>query len=218
MRHRYIMLLLILLLSSGCTAVYNLELKDDTFNEKITINSDEKNIPYFKNNSFYAIIDGASNFKKYDKKIKNNVINLSYKYDGLEYNKATALSSCFEAYNVIKEDNYYIISTSKGFNCATEEDTVLLDSIKIEIKTNHKVKDNNADEVKGYHYIWNLNKNNYKDKKIYVKLYKDKYVFNYENEFYKKLALYILIVCVIISSGMYIFVKFIRKRKISNKI
>ena len=47
---------------------------------------------------------------------------------------------------------------------------------------------------------------------------KDKYVFNYENEFYKKLALYILIVCAIIGSGIYIFVKFIRKRKISNKI
>ena len=50
------------------------------------------------------------------------------------------------------------------------------------MKTNHKVKQNNADEVDGYNYYWRINKGNYDDKNIYIMLYKDKYVFNYEGE------------------------------------
>ena len=59
----------------------------------------------------------------------------------------------------------------------------MLDELDIIIKSNHKLKETNADSINGYEYTWHFDQNNYKDGNVYLKLYKDKYVFNYENEF-----------------------------------
>lgn len=222
MFRKIIILSLFSLFLCGCTAQYNLEIKNDEFRENIKINFDSNDkgaYEYFSDNKFYAIMDGISNFKEYKKESKNKEnIEFSYTYEGVEFNKATSLSSCFKAYNVIDEDGYYIISTSKGLTCATEENTVLLDNLDVVIKTNHIVKDNNADEVDGYVYTWHFDENNYDEKSIYIELDKDKFVFNYENEFIKRILLYVSILVVVASITIFVVKKFKRDRQKNNEI
>ena len=189
MKIRYLLIMFLIVVLSGCKAVYKLELKDNVFKENIDINADNNSIKYFSNNKFYAIMNGQSNFVEYNKKIKNNNVIFSHVYDGLDFVNSTTLKTCFKAYNIIKEGDYYILSTSKGITCSTEEDAILLDSLDVVIKSNHKLKDTTADDVDGYQYTWHFTKNNYQDGEIYLKLYKDKYVFNYENEFTIKIII-----------------------------
>ena len=219
---KIIIVLVLSFLLCGCNVQYNLEIKDDEFRENIKINfnsKDDKGYKYFVENKFYAIMDGVSNFKEYQKETENekNIV-FSYTYDGLEFNKATSLGSCFKAYNVIDENNNYIISTSKGLTCAREEDVVLLDGLDVVIKTNHIVKDNNADEVDGYVYTWHFNKDNYDKKNIYIELEKDNFVFNYENEFVKKMLLLFSIVFIIVSVSVFMLFKFKKNKQKNNEI
>ena len=212
-----VIILLVLLLVTGCTATYNLEIKNDVFKENISINmtgSNKNQIDYFKNNTFYSIMDRRSNFKEYNKKIIEksdySKANFSYNYKLNDYRKSTTLSTCFDAYNIIDEDGYYIISTSKGIKCAKEEDTVMLDKVKIVIKTNHKLKETNTNNINKYIYTWEFDEKDYDKANIYLKIYKDKYVFNYENE--------ILINILIISSfvliiGIFTFIIFRKVNK-----
>lgn len=209
-----ILVIFTILFLCGCNATYKLEIKDKVFKENVSINAGS--LKYFKDNKFYAIMDGASNFVEYDKKIKNNNVNFLHIYSFNDYSKATVLKTCFDAYNIIEEDDYYLLSTSKGVKCAVEEDRVLLDDLKIIIKTNHVVKDSNANSKSNnkYEYVWKFNKDNYEDASISMKIYKDKYVFNYNNEFVIKVAITIGIVLTIL------VIVFIIRRKVkkANKI
>lgn len=216
MKIRYLVIISLIIILSGCKAVYKLEIKDGIFKENININTagNKSNMKYFADNKFYAIMNGASKFVAYKKKINNNEVNFSHVYDGLDYVESTTLKTCFTAYNVVKEGNYYLLSTSKGIKCATEEDAVLLDELDIVIKSNHKLKETNADSINGYEYTWHFNKNNYKDGKIYLKLYKNKYVFNYENEFTIQIIIISAFVLTILISAIII----VRRVKKAGKV
>ena len=215
MKYRYIFLIAIIVIMTGCKATYKLEIKDNNFKESISINSTkDSEMKYFKDNKFYAIMNGASNFEEYKKKDKKNEVSFSYKFNDLDYKESTVLKSCFKAYSVIKEGKYYILSTSKGLKCSVEEDRVLLDNLDVVIKSNHKLKDTNADEVNGYKYIWHFNKDNYQDGNIYLKLYKDKYVFNYDNEFTIKVIIIGVSVLTILITALII----IRRVKKAQKV
>ena len=183
MKIKHILLVFSIIVLCGCRATYKLEIKNGVFKENISINDlNDSNLSYFNDNKFYAVMNGASSFIEYKKKIKNNNVNFTHNYNNTDYNYSTALKTCFSAYNVIDEKGYYLISTSKGVKCAVEEDRDLLDSIDIIIKTNHIVKENNADEVKKHEYIWHFNKDNYSDGNVYLKITKNKYVSNNNNE------------------------------------
>lgn len=187
MKIKFILIISLIIVLTGCKSVYKLEIKDGVFKENIYIKTDgdnNSNIKYFSDNKFYAIMDGASNFVEYKKKVKNDEVKFTYVYKNAdEYRQSTILKTCFKAYSIIKQGKYYVLSTSNGIKCSMEEDAVLLNDLDVVIKSNHKLKETNADSINGYEYTWHFNKNNYKDGKIYLKLYKDKYVFNYENEF-----------------------------------
>ena len=206
MKIKYLLVISLIIVLSGCKAVYKLEIKDKDFKENVSISADKEELNYFKNNKFYAIMNGASNFVEYNKKVMDNKVDFKYNYNDLEYSKSTTLKTCFNAYNVIKEGNYYILSTSKGIKCATEEDKVLLDSLDIVIKTNHVVKESNANKTSNnkHEYVWHFDKSSYSDGRIYLKLYKDKYVFNYENEFTIKVAIIALAILTILITAFII--------------
>lgn len=204
--------LLFVLFLSGCSATYNLEIKNSKFNEKIEIDaSKESELNYFKNNDLYSIMSNYNNFHKYNKKIENSLkAHLSYNYNFDEYKNATVLNSCFNAYSIIKEKDYYILSTSTGLKCVKEENSVLLNNLKIVIKTNHKVIKSNADKIDKYTYIWNIDQKNYDTKEIYLKFYQDKYVFNYNNEFTIKMLILSSIVVVLLLV-IFIIIKKVKK-------
>ena len=217
MKLKFFLLVCLLIVLSGCKATYNLEIKNKSFKERISIsttNTNDNSIKYFKDNKFYAVMNGASSFVEYNKKISGNNVKFSHDYNDLDYNDSTVLKSCFKAYSIIKEGNYYNLSTSEGIKCAIEEDRLLLDDLDIVIKTNHVVKENNADEVHNHKYIWHFNKDNYSNKSINLKFYKDKYVFNYDNEF----VIMISIICGIVLTILISVFIMLKKAKNANKI
>ena len=215
-----IFVLFILLLLCGCDVKYNIEFKNDKVYEKFSIklnNEKEANsIKYFNTNDLYASI--IPDMIKYEKDVlKDNdttKFNYSYVYDIDNYSNSMALSSCFKGYNILKEKNYYLITTSEGLKCMTSDYSTIIDNLDIVIETNHKLIDTNADEVSNNKYVWHINKKNYKTKSIMLKVYQKKYVFNYKGEMTKKIIISALIAFVVLFSTIYILLK----RKKSNKI
>ena len=210
MKYKFLLFLICIILC-GCSASYKLEIKNGVFKEKINVSYlNNSQLNYFKDNKLYAIMNGASDFVEYNKKINGNSVTLSHNYKGLDYRFSTVLKTCFSAYNILDEDDYYLISTSKGIKCAVEEDRVILDKLDVVIKTNHVVKENNANSNNKFKNIWHFDKNNYNDGNIYMKIYKNKYVSNYNNEVIITITI-ILLLAIIISVGLFITFRKVKK-------
>lgn len=221
MKRNILLLLIILLTLVGCNAKYEVEIKDDDVIEKKSLIIDKTSV--LDDNIYYTFDKMASKYflstdfllggeiKEYydeDKAIyqKTNTFKLT------EFNNSEVFNYCYDAHNVIIEDDYILISTSNVFKCFDIYDE--LDNVDIVLKTNHKSIENNADEVDGYIYKWHVTKDNYQNKNIYIKLYQDKYVFNYENEFVKK----VLVIGGVILFITIIILIFVIKKKRASKI
>ena len=91
----------------------------------------------------------------------------------------------------------------------------LLDDITISFKSDKKVYDNNADEVKNNKYYWYINKDNYKDKNIRISFKKgeilsQKNIVISDNNF--KVVIYLFLIILLIS-----FLVIFEKIRKSNK-
>lgn len=201
---KIVLLVLMVIFLTACDVKYNIEFKDDKVYENFTVsvnkNTEKISSKYLKENDFYVSIDPE--MVKYNKKIEERKdiekFLYSYSYDIDNYINSKALSSCFKAYTVIKENDYYMFTTSKGVKCIKSDTSTIIDNLDIVITSNHKLIETNADEVSGYKYIWHVNDKNYKNKFIKLKLYQKKYVFNYRGSFVKKLLLSLAILTIAI--------------------
>lgn len=161
-----IIILLSLLLLTGCTVNYNLEINKDTLNETITgtvtkeESSQESNATGLS--TVYSIIneDQKPVYNKeelYQKELKEsgNNINYTFKYN---YNiedfvNSTIINTRFENKEIEEIDNYYSIRLSGNFYCLYSK------KINIAVTSNLKVASNNADKIKDNTYIWTIDKN-----------------------------------------------------------
>ena len=219
---KLIMMFVIVLLLTGCSVKYEIEIVDRKIKETTSVVSSsslsnkyvEGNTDGSEDNSelitykqyldivykedSYALND--SDELKYKKTLINNNENIGIKYNYLynlkNYQKSSNANMCYKYVKFYESGELYILSTDKVFNCFLNGD---LDNVSIHLKTNHKVKENNADRVDGYNYYWNVDKSNYENKSIYIELYKDKYVFNYENK-WGKIGIAILSIAILIIS------------------
>ena len=134
-------------------------------------------------------------------------INYYFDFNTQNFYDSFAINKCYDMFSVLNEHEYIVISTNRENKCIADG----VDEIKIHLKTNHKVKENNADEIDGYHYYWNINKSNYNDKNIYIMLYRDKYVFNYEGE-----AIPFIIGTVLVAILIFIAIIVLRRKSTKN--
>ena len=161
-----IIILLSLLLLTGCTVNYNLEINKDTLNETITGTVTKEESSQDSNatglSTVYSIIneDQKPVYNKeelYQKELKEsgNNINYTFKYN---YNiedfvNSTIINTCFENKEIEEIDNYYSIRLSGNFYCLYNK------KINIAVTSNLKVASNNADKIKDNTYIWTIDKN-----------------------------------------------------------
>lgn len=161
-----IIILLSLLLLTGCTVNYNLEINKDTLNETITGTVTKEESSQDSNatglSTVYSIIneDQKPVYNKeelYQKELKEsgNNINYTFKYN---YNiedfiNSTIINTCFENHEIEQLDNYYSIRLSGNFYCLYSK------KINIAVTSNLKVASNNADKIKDNTYIWTIDKN-----------------------------------------------------------
>lgn len=209
-----IFLLFLLLLLTGCEAKYEIEIYDEEITENVvyyyTSNelnnkdpyeyTEELNFKYFMNKDMLR-----HEHKKGVSKKNMKGVSLINTYKNMEeYNQESMmLGACYIAQNATYYEDYITLKTSNEFTCYNEIEE--LDSMTIAIKSNHKLKETNADKIKGHTYYWYINKDNYKEKPISLVLYSDKYVWNYNNEILKRLLLIIFIIggTVLVATNVY---------------
>lgn len=105
-----------------------------------------------ENNDISPLINNTN--KHYKKEIKKDnkkiTINLSYQYTPEEFKQSRTLNQCFtHSIFLDSEDNYYI-KLYDGYICGYDEDY----NVKMRIKTDYKVIQQNADMVQNNMYMW----------------------------------------------------------------
>lgn len=198
-----IILLILILLLTGCSGTYELEIKNEKVIEKTTALYDSSKVvgdPYEYTKKLSLKYDDNGDFLSYEtkknisKKDKTGV-ELTNKYDSIEEFKEESkiINYCYIARSITNYENDYLtLKTSSEFTCF--RDVEELEKVTIVIKSNHKLKETNADRIKNHTYYWDITKDNYKEKPISLTLYSDKYVWNYDNEILKRLILIILVI------------------------
>lgn len=161
------LLLICLILMTGCSARYTIEYNDDFVNENLTVfGVDADSYRDIKNGSYAPVptyYDAVINLEEpikvdgveyYDISGKNNNAYLDYRFNLKNYSGAYFPNLCYDYFKVFEEKDDVIFSTGKKFKCFFPGSG--LDKVDIVLKSNHKVLFNNADEVDGDKYIWHI--------------------------------------------------------------
>lgn len=199
---KIILLLIAIFLVTGCSGKYELEIKNKKVIEKTTAlynKTDVNKDPYEYTKELSLKYDDNGDFLRYDEKkniySKNSIgVELSNFYNSIEEFKqfSKILNYCYNAKNITSVNNMITIKTSNEFTCFNTVEEI--DEVTIAIKSNHKLKETNADKRRGATYYWYINKDNYKEKPISLVLYSNKKVWYYD--ILKKLILIILVISV----------------------
>lgn len=230
---------------TGCNATYDIEIYNDTVKEdmefismdssvwesevqygltyrELLLSSADYPYPAFNN----TIVDENDTIKidgveYYDNKLISNSYELGqklsyHKFTLDNFNESSIVKKCYQYFNVIEEEDNIVLSTSLKNLCFDEYP--ILSNITVNLKTNHKVVSSNADSVDGYHYTWDINRNDKDDAAILITLKKDEYIFNYENEFVKKVMFFGIITGIILGVGGSCYFYFKSKNKRLNEI
>ena len=176
---KLIMLFATILIASGCSASYTIDLDNDLKKEDIKIYAaDSTEYPYIDSISawpqtaLYDQIGGSESPEKipglayYDVVRASNYVSLNYNFKASEYMNSTAVKTCYQYVNYEETSSSILLSTSNENKCL--RDYGALTSINIIVKTSANVTKHNADKVSGNQYIWEVNKSNYTNKGIFL--------------------------------------------------
>ena len=164
---KYIITLALIMVLTGCSAEYNIEINHNYINEELKILNDTEN----KSNAYSYMFAIEDESKLYDFTKKGNDATYKYRYLFSNFEKSNFANKCFSAFKAYSKDGIYTIQTGSHFLCdsldAGDYGGINYDSLVVKIKVNdYEVIDNNADEIKDNVYIWNIDKNNLDDNKI----------------------------------------------------
>lgn len=196
---KILFLLITIILLTGCTANYEIDITKNTINDKITIMTDSNNV----NNANKATTDlftqklgeweNGHDFYKRDLITTEDKTGYQYTYN-FNYNEYDAMSQirkCYKDFN-LTYDNNITLSTSNEFLCKNYYPQVK--TYTISITSEYDIVESNADTIKDNTHTWKINANNYKNKPITIKLNKHKlYIKEEESNYeYIKSILFIL--------------------------
>lgn len=214
---------IIVLFLTGCDAEYNLEVSGGGIKESVnfTVPNTESNSKivdeYYKSKymSYYSM-DANKSYNYNKEKIENDEkigMNLSYEYSIKNYEKSSLLDYCYYKKSVAKAGDYIVIETDGKTRCFYKDGTKNLDKLTVNIKTDLKVLENNADQVKDDTYTWIINTDNYENKPIKMKI--DTTAKTNESNFW--VIVTFIIVGVLIVAGLIVLFMYFKNRK-NNKL
>lgn len=179
MKKRILLLILMLLLTTGCTCQYNLTIENNTYKEEIIIygeNNEETSnfnkkweIPVNKEEYH---LGGEAGVEKdvtgdvYKYNLSGNKLTFNYDFTRSDIIDSSAVSNCYNKLTIVDYEDTIVISTSSKAMCYNRYPT--LNNLKINIKVDKPVISNNADNVNGNIYTWNITKDNADDKSINI--------------------------------------------------
>lgn len=201
----YWLIVMCLFLLTGCSATYDLyigdRLTDDifVFEDNDVLNDLDYYDMYDENddnlNSLsYQIFSLEKGFN-YDRQeiAKDDVsgyrYNYTYSYD--RFNEKSMINDCYQEIKISRKDKI-VIETSDEFNCFDKY--TMLDNVDVNIHYNGVLISTNADNYDNGVYTWNITKDNYLNKKIYLELEISK-----ENHWFEIIGGLVFLVLVIIS-------------------
>ena len=177
MKKRILVLIITLLLTTGCTCEYNLKIDGNKYSEEIIItaeNTEERNNLNAKweistdKEEFERFGDPSSELENeednYNYKVNQSNLTLSYNFTKIGLMNASSVSRCYNKVAITKYENSTIISTSEKANCYSNYPD--LSNLVVNIEVDRPVISHNADSVKGKIYTWNITKSNYQEKAI----------------------------------------------------
>lgn len=168
MKNKLYLIIPLLLLLTGCTVNYNLNIDQNKITENISGTVTNKEItPEIEGRSdvnpqyYYLYLDDSAlttdSNEKYTKEITDiedgKKFNFNYTYNG-NYDKSKLINNCFENHIINENDEYYYIKLSGKFSC------LYSDKININVISNYEVLDNNAQKVDGNKYTWVIDSSN----------------------------------------------------------
>lgn len=240
---KYLFVLILPFILCGCNAEYNLEIVDDEYKEELNVTASEDNstnliaydmsikqyndfylekpIPASMNITIFSEDNKEAEGVKYYQKedlTTEDITGIKFKntFTKEEYEKSRIVNESYNRFLIGTIDGNVVLSTGEVFKYFKE--VPILDTVTVNIKTNHKVIKNNADEVKDNVYTWYITKDNYENKPIEFQFSKEEKVSNYDNVIGKTiLKVVIIIISIILVLGLaalFIFVKHKRSNKL----
>lgn len=164
-----IIMLICMVFISGCSATYEIKIKDNKIEEKLTLIETNKNLFDVPNSEgwtvrqlFDSLLETNSDefvYKEYSVKSLTDDTQLGIQYysdDSDEIINSSAIHQCYINPIMSEEDNIVTLNTGDDFRCYEYYEN--LDSIKVVLKTDYKVVSSNAHSVENGKYIWNITK------------------------------------------------------------
>ena len=229
MKSKCLILVFLIFMMCGCTAEVNLDISDNKIKESVDITfyqnvlypkdiiktSFRNYIPVYAKNLIVDTmpdepLEGIDYYTKKETDLGNGYkFNYSYDFNINEYKEARTVKDGFRSYNIsFNQDDHTISLFAEGtllyFNEYPE-----LEEVKINIKTDYLVKENNADNVKDNTYTWVFKKDDVKS--INMLIDTSDVVKNVDN------TNIIIIAYILIVIG-FIFLLLLLKNKRNNKI
>lgn len=208
-----ILMLMILLLFTGCSAEYSLDIQGNSYSEELNIYGTSIEVE-----DYVPLINVDSNFDTYyDSKLDKGNIAYNNSSSISNYKKSTLFSSCYTLYNFIEDGENYVLQTSGSFNCypyqTGDYDYYEYDQLTIKITTNHVVVDNNADEIKDDIYYWYIDGTNYQDHGITFVFSKDELVVDTKSR-----TQLVVIISIVLTAVIIFGIIMLRKNMNNNKL
>ena len=165
-----ILITFIILITSGCSVEYNLNINEDnsvsetvvasevtTKMESLTRLKGDTAVNYLfkmfnRNDDLISVTSTSDTYNTY--------ATAKRVYNDIDEYKDSFKSDLFSNINVSKSDNTVMIYAKQKTKLTNDSSySLIYDDVHIKIKIPYKVIENNADEVIGDTYIWNLSKN-----------------------------------------------------------
>ena len=166
--------IIILILITGCSVEYNLNI-DSSFSEHTVyipesseemIDGTQYRLPaLFGESRLTYDNSNLKEIKYYNiKTLKDNKFSFNFVYDDNQLNDSNIANSCYQFFSVDAKENEVSILTGNKFYCFDVYEE--LDSVTININSNYKVIQSNADKIVGKKHTWYITRENASNKPI----------------------------------------------------
>jgi len=168
-------------LLTGCSVNYNLYIEKDSITESIDAylpdtkeNRDYVNIlKKNRQSAYFEMNNNRTYYYKMEYENVDNMLKLNYEYqylNSVKLQNSNALSRCYYNNSVVTAGDFLTLSTSDQVTCIYKDGEKQVDKINVNIITDLKVEEHNADHKSGNRYTWNITDKNYQKKPIYIKI------------------------------------------------
>lgn len=163
MKNKFLLLIPILLLT-GCTINYNLEIDSSSITETITgtvtkeeieLKDKSTGVNIYRNYLYndQKVFKDKDNLYKRSITEEDDIVKYNYSYTYRNnYKNSRIIDTCFDNSVVEETDEFYYISLTGNFNC------LYSDKVTINVTSDYAVLENNADKVNDNTYTWVINK------------------------------------------------------------